>query len=477
MRTSPGSFALTLLLAATAHAEVPRTTLDPWAGELDTMADEALDESSGSTRQAPPPADDGEPAMANAGRGRATEADGTAALEIGGAAADDGPCTPATVVVSRFGTHPIESVRVPLSCDGGVDSRAVDALSWVARPRGDAAPRTLSSGVVERLQRVARRFPDREIVIVSGYRPNARRGSRHRSAHALDLRVDGVPNEELRDFLLQLPETGVGYYPNSTFVHVDERPSAAYWVDRSGPGEPPDYARVAAREPRTTRGGAHPTSATVDVDDMVRAALAEAARTLASLEDEVELPVPESPPAAPAAPPVSAPQQATGGSVTDAAADPDDAGAEASAPVSEAPAAEMPEVLELPPVFELPAPPEPMAETGEESGPEAQPPSTESGQPEAGPDAIASASAADAEAEPPSASEAPTTANDTAAGGVAASEAAVDATPPMPEASDDTEVYDPAELRALSDAALFRMNDAFGRGTALSKALPTKPQD
>jgi hypothetical protein len=41
--------------------------------------------------------------------------------------------------------------------------------------------------------------------------------------------------------LQELSETGVGYYPNSTFVHVDVRPDAAYWVDRSGPGEPPDY--------------------------------------------------------------------------------------------------------------------------------------------------------------------------------------------------------------------------------------------
>jgi len=34
---------------------------------------------------------------------------------------------------------------------------------------------------------------------------------------------------------------GVGYYPNSTFVHLDVRSLPTYWVDYSKPGEPPRY--------------------------------------------------------------------------------------------------------------------------------------------------------------------------------------------------------------------------------------------
>jgi hypothetical protein len=32
---------------------------------------------------------------------------------------------------------------------------------------------------------------------------------------------------------------GVGYYPNSSFVHLDVRETNTYWVDYAGPGEAP----------------------------------------------------------------------------------------------------------------------------------------------------------------------------------------------------------------------------------------------
>ncbi|HEY2513991.1 MAG TPA: hypothetical protein VGI39_24155, partial [Polyangiaceae bacterium] len=32
-----------------------------------------------------------------------------------------------------------------------------------------------------------------------------------------------------------------GYYPNSTFVHMDVREKSAFWIDFSRPGEPPRY--------------------------------------------------------------------------------------------------------------------------------------------------------------------------------------------------------------------------------------------
>ena len=56
---------------------------------------------------------------------------------------------------------------------------------------------------------------------------------------AVDFRVTGVPNEVVRDFCRTLKNTGCGYYPNSTFVHLDVRESSAFWIDYSKPGEPP----------------------------------------------------------------------------------------------------------------------------------------------------------------------------------------------------------------------------------------------
>ncbi len=90
--------------------------------------------------------------------------------------------------------------------------------------------------LVANLARISDHFGGRRIVILSGYRP-AGRGTRDTSRHvagaALDMRIEGVPNAALRDYLRGLERCGVGWYPNSTFVHFDVRDRKAYWVDRS----------------------------------------------------------------------------------------------------------------------------------------------------------------------------------------------------------------------------------------------------
>jgi uncharacterized protein YcbK (DUF882 family) len=91
---------------------------------------------------------------------------------------------------------------------------------------------------------LADHFNGRTIVVVSAYRSekNGNNGSsRHSSGEAIDIRIEGVPNEVLRDYCLTLSKVGVGYYPRSSFIHVDIRSKAVYWVDWSRPGEPPLY--------------------------------------------------------------------------------------------------------------------------------------------------------------------------------------------------------------------------------------------
>jgi hypothetical protein len=67
--------------------------------------------------------------------------------------------------------------------------------------------------------------------------------SNHNYGKAFDFRIRGVPNEAVRDFCRTLRNAGCGYYPNSTFVHMDVRDTKAYWVDLSRPGEPPRYEK------------------------------------------------------------------------------------------------------------------------------------------------------------------------------------------------------------------------------------------
>jgi hypothetical protein len=99
--------------------------------------------------------------------------------------------------------------------------------------------------LIELVGTVSNHFGSRRVEIISGYRPYTptqyTAHSNHNIGHAMDFRVVGVPNEVLRDYCRTLKNVGVGYYPNSTFVHLDVRSTPAFWIDFSRPGEPPRY--------------------------------------------------------------------------------------------------------------------------------------------------------------------------------------------------------------------------------------------
>jgi uncharacterized protein YcbK (DUF882 family) len=158
--------------------------------------------------------------------------------------------------------EPVEIIRgtqhekLPLTqCDGTVIPKSLDRLSLLAQPTPEArkqkelkeGEKTLDGRLVTRLQTIAEHFRSEKkgvkIELVSGYRP-ASKGSYHAVARAMDIRIEGVSNEELVSYCKTLIDTGCGYYPNSLFVHVDARdPGTGHvaWIDSSGPGETPHY--------------------------------------------------------------------------------------------------------------------------------------------------------------------------------------------------------------------------------------------
>jgi uncharacterized protein YcbK (DUF882 family) len=78
--------------------------------------------------------------------------------------------------------------------------------------------------------------PDGEINVVCGYRTpstneylrthttGVAKNSLHMQAEAIDIRLPGVETSRMRDLALQLGRGGVGFYPESDFVHVDVGP-------------------------------------------------------------------------------------------------------------------------------------------------------------------------------------------------------------------------------------------------------------
>ncbi len=127
---------------------------------------------------------------------------------------------------------------------------------------------TIHPRLIEMLAKVSDHFGGRPIRVVSGFRPyrptQYTPHSRHNQGRAVDFSIPGVPNEVLRDYCRTLPRVGCGYYPNSSFVHMDVRQVSAYWVDLAGPGQPPHYAFVGGSETTNADEGAADSQADKD---------------------------------------------------------------------------------------------------------------------------------------------------------------------------------------------------------------------
>jgi uncharacterized protein YcbK (DUF882 family) len=151
---------------------------------------------------------------------------------------------------------------------GKVASGAVESISKLfaatgSRPRVDAR-------LIALLADVSEHFGGRPMRVVSGWRDHSYfEDSRHKHSQAVDFSIPGVDNTALRDYVRRFRNCGIGYYPNSSFVHLDVREAAAYWVDYAGPGEAP---RNRPHEGRTekvadTEGSGPIEEAGADVDD------------------------------------------------------------------------------------------------------------------------------------------------------------------------------------------------------------------
>lgn len=131
-----------------------------------------------------------------------------------------------------------------LTRHGRVVPAALPVLSRMLRHRtGQKTP--IDPRLATLIAMVSSHFGGRAIHVVSGFRPYSpiqyTPHSNHNLGRAVDFRVEGVANTTTRDFCRTLQNAGVGYYPNSTFVHLDARAGKAYWVDYSRPGDAPKY--------------------------------------------------------------------------------------------------------------------------------------------------------------------------------------------------------------------------------------------
>jgi uncharacterized protein YcbK (DUF882 family) len=130
-------------------------------------------------------------------------------------------------------------------------------------------------------------WPGRRLEVVSGYRhPTVAKNphSPHMQGLACDFRVEGVKTAELRDYLRRtFDKVGVGYYPNSSFVHLDVRKDrSAFWIDYSGPGDRAVYSATPDEDLKNGRADSyHPTKIDSAWADDARAAVPDDGRAAA----------------------------------------------------------------------------------------------------------------------------------------------------------------------------------------------------
>jgi len=139
------------------------------------------------------------------------------------------------ISIRRYGRHWKGYVIGP---KGQVLGHASNKINYVLGATKDG-PR-ISPKLIRLIASISDKFGGREMRIVSGYRTKSFvAASKHKKGKALDFSIPEIPNEALRDYLRTLDNVGVGYYPNSSFVHLDVRGYNSYWVDHAGPGEAP----------------------------------------------------------------------------------------------------------------------------------------------------------------------------------------------------------------------------------------------
>ncbi len=130
--------------------------------------------------------------------------------------------------------HTGETLKLTYYEQGRYVRGALQEISYFLRDYHNDAVHSVDPALLDQLYDVKLLLgKNKPFHIVSGYRSpqtnaNLRRHSHgvarqslHMEGRAVDIRIEGVSAKTIRDAALSLYRGGVGYYPNSNFVHLD----------------------------------------------------------------------------------------------------------------------------------------------------------------------------------------------------------------------------------------------------------------
>lgn len=130
--------------------------------------------------------------------------------------------------------HSRKSLSVRYFLDGDYDDKALAKIDTICRDNLQKEETVMDIELVDNLWMIKDVFGRRAVVdIISAYRTpktnaflrskskNVSKKSQHMKGEAIDIRIRGVPAEQLADAAHDLRLGGVGFYRRSQFVHLD----------------------------------------------------------------------------------------------------------------------------------------------------------------------------------------------------------------------------------------------------------------
>jgi uncharacterized protein YcbK (DUF882 family) len=133
-----------------------------------------------------------------------------------------------------YNTHTGEILRTMFWAEGQFIPEALQDINRVLRDHYSNTVAPMDPELMLLLDKVSSQFSNNEVIhVISGYRsPETNRKlaeasggvakhSMHLEGKAIDIRLPGRDLAQLRKAALALKGGGVGYYPDSRFVHLD----------------------------------------------------------------------------------------------------------------------------------------------------------------------------------------------------------------------------------------------------------------
>lgn len=133
-----------------------------------------------------------------------------------------------------YNLHTGESLKAAYWENGQYQHDALSEINHILRDHRTDQASVIEPRLLDLLSQLRGKLGTAQpIQIISGYRSPASnaqlaarsdgvaKGSLHMQGKAIDIHIEGVPLADLRFAAIALQCGGVGYYPNSNFVHVD----------------------------------------------------------------------------------------------------------------------------------------------------------------------------------------------------------------------------------------------------------------